>query len=61
MTKILDDRYLEEWLAQEDPEKVLDPELPIVDPHHHLWDLRKITFQPQRFFTEGVFDRRICQ
>ena len=36
MTKILDDRYLEEWLAQEDPEKVLDPELPIVDPHHPL-------------------------
>ena len=57
MTKILDDRYLEEWLAQEEPEDVLDPELPIVDPHHHLWDLRKITFQPHRdFFTEGVSD-----
>jgi predicted TIM-barrel fold metal-dependent hydrolase len=26
----------EEWLAQSD-EPVLDPELPIVDPHHHLW------------------------
>ena len=45
MTKNLDDRYLEEWLDQEDPEDVLDPELPIVDPHNHLWDLRKITFQ----------------
>ena len=42
MTKILDDRYLQEWLAQEEPEDVLDPELQIVDPHHHLWDLRKI-------------------
>ena len=55
MTKILDDRYLEEWLAQEDPEKVLDPELPIVDPHHHLWDLRKITFQPHREFLQKVY------
>ena len=55
MTKILDDRYLEEWLAQEDPEKVLDPELPIVDPHHHLWDLRKITLQPHRDFLQKVY------
>lgn len=27
----------EEWLALH-KEEVLDPELPIVDPHHHLWD-----------------------
>jgi L-fuconolactonase len=27
----------EEWLAQRD-EPVLEPGLPIVDPHHHLWD-----------------------
>ena len=46
---------MEEWLAQEDPEKVLDPELPIVDPHHHLWDLRKITFQPHREFLQKVY------
>jgi predicted TIM-barrel fold metal-dependent hydrolase len=26
-----------EWLAQND-EDVIDPKLPIVDPHHHLWD-----------------------
>ncbi len=25
------------WLAQETPETVLDSELPIIDPHHHLW------------------------
>ena len=55
MTKILDDCYLEEWLAQEDPEKVLDPELPIVDPHHHLWDLRKIILQPHRDFLQKVY------
>jgi L-fuconolactonase len=27
----------EHWLAQLS-EEILDPELPIVDPHHHLWD-----------------------
>jgi len=31
---------LEEWLAQEAPEEVLEPDLPIIDPHHHLWDTR---------------------
>ncbi|MEE4539671.1 MAG: amidohydrolase family protein [Erythrobacter sp.] len=24
------------------PEAILEPDLPIVDPHHHLWDLRKL-------------------
>jgi L-fuconolactonase len=27
----------EGWLAKAAPEPILDPELPIVDPHHHLW------------------------
>src|SRR5947209_11524161 len=27
----------DEWLAKAAPEPILDPELPIVDPHHHLW------------------------
>ena len=31
---------IEEWLAQETPEDVLEPDLPIIDPHHHLWDMR---------------------
>ena len=31
---------LEEWLARETPENVLEPDLPIIDPHHHLWDMR---------------------
>jgi L-fuconolactonase len=26
-----------EWLAKAAPEPILDPALPIVDPHHHLW------------------------
>lgn len=31
---------IENWIAQESPEEVLEPDLPIIDPHHHLWDLR---------------------
>jgi L-fuconolactonase len=27
----------ETWLATAPPEPILDPDLPIVDPHHHLW------------------------
>ena len=28
-----------EWLSQLS-EKIIEPELPIIDPHHHLWDMR---------------------
>jgi predicted TIM-barrel fold metal-dependent hydrolase len=28
------------WLRQEHAEPILEPELAIIDPHHHLWDLR---------------------
>ena len=45
------------WLGSEE---VLDPELPIVDPHHHLRDLRKIISNHTEIFAEGVSDRRIC-
>ena len=55
MSTSLDDRYLEDWLTLEEPEDVLDPELPIVDPHHHLWDLRRINSQPHRDFLQKVY------
>ena len=29
------------WLRKEEPESVLEPDLAIVDPHHHLWDRRR--------------------
>ena len=29
-----------EWLALHEPEEILEPLLPIVDPHHHLWERR---------------------
>ena len=27
------------WLAKAEPEPILDPELEIIDTHHHLWDM----------------------
>ena len=30
----------EAWLAKAAPEPILEPDLPIVDTHHHLWDMR---------------------
>ena len=32
---------IETWISKETPEPVLEPALPIIDPHHHLWDLRQ--------------------
>ena len=42
MTEALEDRggdNLQTWLAGT-PETAIDPDQPIVDPHHHLWDRR---------------------
>jgi L-fuconolactonase len=33
----------EEWLALAEPEPIIEPDLPIIDTHHHLWDLRTTT------------------
>ena len=46
---------LEQWLAQEVPEAVLEPDLPIIDPHHHLWDLRKAQTEPFLSFAQKVY------
>jgi len=28
------------WLAKQEKGPILEPELPIIDTHHHLWDGR---------------------
>ena len=28
---------LKAWLAKRPAESALEPDLPIIDPHHHLW------------------------
>ena len=37
-----------DWLALT-PETILEPELPICDPHHHFWDLRPARLPYQRY------------
>src|SRR5690242_13719127 len=32
------DAELQTWLARRPREPALEPELPIIDPHHHFWD-----------------------
>jgi L-fuconolactonase len=33
-----DDNALNAWLAKRPAEAALEPDLPIIDPHHHFWD-----------------------
>ena len=48
---------IENWIARETPEAVLEPDLPIIDPHHHLWDLRKhnaLGFRQEVYLCEEI-------
>ncbi|MBV9248642.1 MAG: amidohydrolase family protein [Acetobacteraceae bacterium] len=37
-TTVRDDAALKAWLSKRPAEAALEPELPIIDPHHHFWD-----------------------
>ena len=37
-TTVRDDAELAAWLGKRPREAALEPELPIIDPHHHFWD-----------------------
>ena len=37
-TQYRNDAFLKAWLARRPTEAALEPELPIIDPHHHFWD-----------------------
>ncbi|MGE4048476.1 MAG: amidohydrolase [Acetobacteraceae bacterium] len=37
-TTVRDDAALAAWLAKRPRETALEPDLPIIDPHHHFWD-----------------------
>ena len=43
-----------EWLEQL-TEPTLEPELPICDPHHHLWDIRSAGTEPHNSFRQKVY------
>lgn len=52
---IPDNNDIDSWLAKETAETVLEPDLPIVDPHHHLWDIRGASGEPHRSFRQKVY------
>lgn len=45
----------QDWLAQVH-EEALEPDIPICDPHHHLWDARQAAVQPRYLLDEMVAD-----
>ena len=52
-TTSTENNAIEIWQQQETPEPVLEPDLKIIDPHHHLWDLR--TIEPHTSFEQKVY------
>ena len=44
-----------DWLALTE-EEALEPDLPICDPHHHLWDARAGYVQPRYLLDEYLED-----
>ena len=46
---------IESWQNNEAQEEVLEPSLPIVDPHHHLWDIREAQGEPHASFEQKVY------
>lgn len=48
-------KEIDDWLAKEPPEEVIEPGLAIIDPHHHLWDIRSFTIQPHYSFAQKVY------
>lgn len=44
----------DKWLAQVQ-EVTLEPDLPICDPHHHLWDLRADAVEP-RYLLDNILE-----
>ena len=54
---INENKDIERWIESEELEPVLEPGLPIIDPHHHLWDLRKLNelgFRQEVYLCEEI-------
>ncbi len=45
----------DDWLALK-PEPTLEPEIPICDPHHHLWEFRPEPVHYQRYLLQDLAD-----
>ena len=54
-TTSTENNAIETWQQQAPPEPVLEPDLAIIDPHHHLWDLRTFEAKPHVSFEQKVY------
>jgi L-fuconolactonase len=62
MTDRIPDAFLEVrpgWLALHEDEPVLEPDLPIVDPHHHLMDMPGHNYMLPEFLADLVTGHRL--
>ncbi|MBB4631671.1 amidohydrolase family protein [Sphingosinicella soli] len=50
--------YREDWLALHD-EPVIDPDLPIIDAHHHVWDTPRPRYMPEQLIADVGSGHRI--
>lgn len=50
-----ENRAIDDFLAREKVESVVEPDLPIIDAHHHLWDIRKNAAEPFESFEQKVY------
>ena len=49
-----------DWLALTQ-EETLEPEIPIIDPHHHFWDKRAERIPYQRYLLQELADDVQCR
>ena len=47
------------WLAKHPPEPILEPELPIIDTHHHLWQRRGHRYMLDEFLADAATGHRL--
>jgi len=50
---------LRAWWDRRDPEPALEPELPIIDAHHHLWDRARERYLLEEFLEDANSGHRI--
>ena len=48
-----------EWLARQPAESILEPDLPIVDAHHHLWDRPKHRYMLEELTADTSSGHRV--
>src|SRR6516225_3176698 len=51
-------RIRPEWLAQV-AEPAVEPELPIIDPHHHLWDVESAFYHAPELIADANSGHRV--